>query len=395
MTDTTLPVGIDQACFYTPHYYLDLQTLAQARGVDVNKYYHGLGQGQMAVPAPDEGVVTLAANAAVPMLNEENTANIGMLLFATESGIDQSKSAGIFVHHLLKLPSSCRVLELKQACYRATGGLQLALDYLRSNPNKKVLLIASDIARYGLNTTGESSQGAGAVAMLLSAKPRLVEIEPPSGIYTEDVMDFWRPNYREEALVEGRYSCDLYLKCLAKTWQLYHEASKRNLEDHQQFLYHIPFPRLAEKGHHKLLHINGQKPCKEAIHLQMQPSLAYSKTIGNCYTASLYLGLISLLENKSEDLSNQRIGFYSYGSGAVAEYFSGRIVENYQSVLHKDYHENLLESRKALTQHEYEDFYHFRYPTDGSRFIFPRHQTGKFRLAMLDQHKRIYETVQS
>ena len=36
-------------------------------------------------------------------------------------------------------------------------------------------MIASDIARYGLDTTGESSQGRG-VAMVLSAHPRIIAL---------------------------------------------------------------------------------------------------------------------------------------------------------------------------------------------------------------------------
>ena len=63
--------------------------------------------------------------------------DIEMLLFATESGIDQSKAAGIYVHELLGLPARCRVVELKQACYSGTAALQLALPFLRENPRKK------------------------------------------------------------------------------------------------------------------------------------------------------------------------------------------------------------------------------------------------------------------
>ena len=161
-------VGIDAIRFYTSHYYLDLKTLAESRSVDVDKFYVGLGQHKMAVVAPDEDVVTMAADAglrvleAVPDINE-----IEMLLFATESSIDQSKAAGLFVHQLLGLPSRCRVIELKQACYSATAGLQLAFHFLRCHPDKKVWLIASDVARYGLKSVGESSQGGGAVAMEL------------------------------------------------------------------------------------------------------------------------------------------------------------------------------------------------------------------------------------
>ena len=199
-------VGIDAMGFYTSQYYLDLQTLATARGVDVDKYVIGLGQHRMSVMSPDEDIVTMAANAGHRVLRDIDKNEIELLLFATESGTDQSKAAGIFVHRLLNLPARCRVVELKQACYSATAGLQLALPLLRENPNKKVLLIASDIARYGLHSVGESSQGGAAVAMVLSANPRMLEIEPESGFNTEDVMDFWRPNYKDEALVDGKYS---------------------------------------------------------------------------------------------------------------------------------------------------------------------------------------------
>ena len=122
-------------------------------------------------------------------------------------------------------------------------------------------------------------------------------------------------------------------------------------------------------------------------------TLTYSKEVGNCYTASLYLGLISLLDTCSEDLTNHRIGFYSYGSGSVGEFFSGIVQENYHAALHTKYHRQMLAERTELTQAEYEAFYSFKYPRDGSSVILPKHQTGKFRLSGLQQHKRIYETV--
>ena len=39
-----MKIGIDLISFYTPHYYLDLKTLAGERGVDPNKFYTGIGQ---------------------------------------------------------------------------------------------------------------------------------------------------------------------------------------------------------------------------------------------------------------------------------------------------------------------------------------------------------------
>jgi hydroxymethylglutaryl-CoA synthase len=390
-----ITVGIDVLRFYTSHYYLDLKTLAEARGVDINKFHTGLGQEKMAVVPPDEDIVTMAADAGFQVLKHVDPEDIHLLLFATESAIDQSKAAGIFVHRLLNLPSRCRVVELKQACYSATAGLQMALPMLRENPDKKILLIASDVARYGLKTTGESSQGGGAVAMVLSANPRTLAIEPESGFYTEDVMDFWRPNYREEAVVDGKYSCELYLRLVQKTWEQYTALSKRTLIDHDWFCYHVPVPRLVEKAHQCLVKFNGYPKLSE-IELQQQlgDSLLYGRSVGNCYTAALYLSLISLLENNLNDLAHRRIGFYSYGSGCIAEFFSGIVQPDYQSMLDKQTHQNLLTSRKALSLAEYEGFYTFAYPVDERSVSIPNYHQGRYRLTSIEQHKRIYEAGQ-
>lgn len=388
-------VGIDSAAFYSSHYFLDLKTLAAARGVDIDKFYVGLGQRKMAVSPPDEGVVTLAANAAHELLKDIDVSEIDTLMFATESGVDHSKATGIYVHNLLQLPANCRVIELKQACYSATFGLQTAMAMLRDNPKRKILLIAADIARYGLNTPGESSQGGGACAMLLTANPRLFSIDPECGFYTEDVMDFWRPNYRQEALVDGKYSIEVYLKGLSKAWEHYQRHSKHLYQDFDKFLFHIPIPRLAEKAYQKLAILNGErKPNAQAISDALDDSLRYAREIGNCYTASLYIGLISLLENCPEDLKNKRIGLYSYGSGCVAEFFSGTVQPDYQTVLHRDFHQALLSQRQELTQEEYERFYTFAYPTDGSHVDLPQHNTGHYRLAQLSEHKPLYQPAQ-
>ncbi|MEO8401732.1 MAG: hydroxymethylglutaryl-CoA synthase [Gammaproteobacteria bacterium] len=390
-----LKVGIDTIAFYTSHYALDLATLAKERGVDPEKFHVGLGQQKMGVAAPGEDVVTLAANAALRAIRHIDSNSIEMLLFATESGIDQSKAAGIYVHHLLGLSERCRVIELKQACYSATLALQLALPYLRQHPEKKVLLIASDVARYGLETPGESSQGCAAVAMVLSVNPRILALEPEYGVVTENVMDFWRPNYSNEAFVEGKYSSKLYLTMLEKSWQQYSAWSGRGFNDHDYYCYHTPVPRLVEKAHQHLAKINGQqKLTDEQLNTQMNLSLEYGRNIGNSYTASLYVGLTALLDLSPDDLSNKRIGFYSYGSGCVAEYFSGVVQPGYKDTLDTEYHQQLLASRTLLTYPEYKAFYTFDYPEDGSHCEIPPHQTGKFRLSAVRDHKRFYENTE-
>jgi hydroxymethylglutaryl-CoA synthase len=387
-------VGVDTIAFYTSHYCLDLARLAENRGLDPDKFYVGLGQQKMAVPAPDEDIVTMAANAAVRALHSVDTSHIEMLLFATESGIDQSKAAGTYLHGLLDLPARCRIVELKQACYSATFALQLAMPFLRENPGKKVLLIASDVARYGLGTTGESSQGCGAVAMVLSANPRILALDPEYGVMTENVMDFWRPNYADAAFVDGKYSSKLYLTMLEKTWQQYHALSGRGFEDHAYYCYHAPVPRLVEKAHQHLAKFNHSHALPEQhISQQISFSLEYARIIGNSYTASMYIGLASLLDLAPEDLAGERIAFYSYGSGCMAEFFSGQVQAGYREVLATLQHQAMLSQRVALSYADYVAFYSFQYPQDGSYCKIPSHQTGLFRLAGLQDHKRQYEKV--
>jgi hydroxymethylglutaryl-CoA synthase len=386
-------IGIDRLSFHTSSYYVDLKTLAKARSVDPEKYYVGIGQEKMGIPSPDEDVVTLAASAAYPLMQDGELDDVELLLFATESGIDQSKAAGIYVHGLLEMSSRCRTVELKQACYSGTAGLQLAIGFVARNPEKKALVIASDIARYELGSPGEATQGCGAVAMLVSANPRLVAIDPECGYFTDDVMDFWRPNYRSEALVDGKYSTMVYIHALLESWKQYAELSGRTLADFDRFCYHIPCSKMAEKAHQKLSRKLKVPAGKEEIQVLLEESLRYSRVTGNCYSGSMYVGLISLLDTAEDDLAGKRIGFYSYGSGCVGEFFSGVVQPGYREALYADRHRNLLENRTELTYQQYEDIFNYGVPTDGGEYVFPQYKTGPFRFSGISQHKREYESL--
>lgn len=385
-----MSVGIDEISFYTSGQYLDLKTLAEHQGIDPNKYYDGIGQQKMAMAAVDEDVVTLAANAAYPIIERVGTDAISGLFFATETGIDQSKAAGVYVHRLLNLNSNCRVVELKQACYSATAALQMACALVARQPAKKVLVIASDIARYDLDSPGEATQGCGAVAMLVSANPRILEIEPEVGNYTEDVMDFWRPNYRSTALVDGKYSTKIYLKSLKRCWENFCEQSAVRYKDISYFCYHLPFGKMAQKAHSQLARVNKSGQTPEELDRQIEPTLIYNRAIGNSYTASMYIGLCSLLEHVDEDLAGQRIGLFSYGSGCVAEFFTAIVQPGYKQALHIDDHARLLEQRQDLSHDEYLSLYRYPNPTDGESHLLPEMTQGRFRLAAISGHKREY-----
>ncbi len=388
-----MSVGIDEISFYTSNYFLDLRTLAEVQGTDPEKYYQGIGQVKMGMAAPDEDVVTMAANAALPLVERVGGDAVSTLMFATETGIDQSKAAGVYVHRLLGLHANCRVVELKQACYSATAAIQMACALVAREPQKKVLVVASDIARYDLDTPGEATQGCGAVAMLITANPRLLEIDPEVGNYTEDVMDFWRPNYRATALVDGKYSTKIYLKSLKKAWEHFREASSLAFSDFSYFCYHLPFSRMAQKAHQHLAKVNKAALDLEQIEAQIIDTLCYNRIIGNSYTASMYIGLSSLLENCKQNLAGKKIGFFSYGSGCVAEFFSGTVVQGYEKCLHGARHQLMLDARTEVSYDEYLKLYRHPDPRDGDHHDIPSITTGRFRLAAISDHKREYVAV--
>jgi len=390
-----MKLGIEAISLYTPNKYLSLEKLAQARGVDPKKFITGIGQEKMAVPAPDEDVVTMGANAAYQAIQQVDDSSIDTVIFATESGIDQSKAASIYVHSLLGLSSSCRSFEVKQACCSSTAALYMAMSMVALKPEKRVLIIASDVARYGLETAGEPTQGGGAIAMVVSATPTIVSFDTEFGSYTEDVMDFWRPNYRDEAVVDGKYSIKIYLKALEESWKNYLKESNASFGEFDYFCYHLPFTRMAEKAHFHLGRIAESDLSREELAVQMEDSLHYNRIIGNCYTASLYIGLLSLLDTADKDLSGKRIGMFSYGSGAMASFFSATVCEGYKKALQPEQNQKMLAAREEISVEEYQKIYAHQLPVDGSEYKTAQHETGRYRLAGISDHKRIYEAVKA
>lgn len=384
-------VGIESVGFYVPRYFVDMRRLAAARGADPDKYVHGLGQHKMCVAPPDEDVVTMGASAAHLALRDVDESEIDSVFFATESGVDQSKAAAIYVHRLLGLPSACKTVEFKQACASSTVALLAARALVASGMDRKVLVVAADVARYELGSPGEPTQGAGAVALVVSRQPRIMSLEEGHGAHTEDVMDFWRPNYRREALVDGKYSIKVYIRSLCEAWKRYHAATGRAFADHQRFCYHLPFTRMAEKAHaHLVVTATGKHAAREEMGRHIDAGLVYNREIGNTYTASLYIALCSLLENEELPASG-RIGMFAYGSGCLGIFFSGLLTAGYREFLHREEHRRQLRERTELSVAEYERMYHFRLPEDGRRFEVPVHRTGPFRLAGVENHQRIYE----
>lgn len=149
---------------------------------------------------------------------------------------------------------------------------------------------------------------------------------------------------------------------------------------------------MVEMAHNRLVDScdKMESPASQQYSDEATPALQFGKRIGNAYTASLYISLMSLLENSEVDYAGNRLGLFSYGSGCVGEFFSGIVASDYKSVQKAALHQNSLQSQRTLSYPEYEEFMRFEFPIDGGEHTFPQHTRGPVRLAGVQGHKRIY-----
>lgn len=359
---SSLPIGIDAMAFAVPQTYVELADLATARGVPPAKYIDGLGTHQMAVAGPAEDPVTLAASAAQRLFvnSGRSPSEIGLCIVGTETAVDHSKPIASYLHGLLGLPRACRVFETKHACFGGTAGLFNAVDWLAAGSarGRSALIVCTDIARYPIGSPGEPTQGAGAVAMLLSERPRLVELSPgKSGCYAQDVHDFWRPLHRKDALVDGHFSVQCYLDALSGAYEEWRRVAgddaKRPLV---RTCYHVPYGKMARKAHQRRCQIEGLDEATTEARFQsdVAPSLRLPGQVGNIYTGSLYLSLLSLLHAEAAALADQHIGLFSYGSGCAAEFFTGRVTPEAAALITAMDVAAPLRERRRLSIPEYE-----------------------------------------
>jgi hydroxymethylglutaryl-CoA synthase len=413
-------IGIHALGLAIPRRYVDMADLARARGVDPDKYVHGLGAREMAVAEPGEDTVALAALAARRALAASGLSRhrLGMLVVGTETGVDHSKPVASFVHGLLDLPAAMRVYDTQHACYGGTAGLMAAVEWIASGAadGRAALVVCSDIARYGVATAGEPTQGAGAVAMVVAADPALLELDVGiSGAASSHVHDFWRPLGLREAQVDGHYSVQCYLDAVATAYRGWRSrAVARDVvrgdglvsERLARICYHVPFCKMARKAH---LHLRRCDLDDEGVawddaaaeaeavrgaasfRKQVEPSLGLCARVGNIYTGSLYLGLAGLLQSQAASLVGERIGLFSYGSGCTSEFFSGVVARGAPERIAAARLPELLVARERITIAEYERI--MALPPTAPLAPWPGHAADDgVRFVGVSNHQRQYAT---
>ncbi len=355
-------VGIEKLRAYPGSLALAMPALCAARGRDVADIRDTMMTDERSLNVPWEDPVTMAVNAARPMLTERDRAEIGLLIVASESGVDQEKPMSTWVQRYLGLSSRVRNIEVKHACYGATAGLQLAASWVASGvaPGETALVINTDQSRAHFGQPWEFVMGAAAVAVLVSARPRVLELDLGAcGVYTHEVSDLTRPTAHVET---GNSETSLlsYLDALEGAFDDYvrRRPEAADVDGHfQRLIYHLPFAGMGLVAHRALLRRvgrTGRAAAAEDFARRCGAGLAHARRMGGTYGASTFLGLMAMIDGDPTLAAGERIGVYAYGSGSCAELWSGRVGPEARAVVRAAGLPALLDARRQVTVAEYE-----------------------------------------
>jgi len=400
-------VGIDAVEIWTGKLKLDLpETFAPAQGDDPEKYTKGLGLEASSFPDTYEDIVTMGANAAKRLLDRKGLApdDIGRIDVATESAFDNSKPVSTYVagcleqvydgdfHHANKG-------ERKFACISGTQALDDAYNWIAAGRSRgrAALVIATDTALYARDSSGEATQGAGAVAMLIDEDPSLVALSHEQGYGSADETDFLKPQQQFPS-VDGKRSMQVYLARMREALEDFEGQDNTHPEDFAYVPFHTPFPGMVRKagllGYRHIARntnleteiaeeigrqpredaFDGREGYEEAIQAYMdelkqtdqyrdwydatiEPTLSISRQVGNWYTGSVHVARVSALRAAAEAgraLSGERLLVASYGSGAQAEIHAETVQDGWRDEIEALTVDEQLRRRYDLDFEEYE-----------------------------------------
>ncbi len=394
-----MKIGIDAIAFDVAKIHLPIKTIANERNIDPEKLEKGLGLLQMTLPDTHQDSVVFGANALTKLIEDHpiNWSEIARIYVGTESGIDNSKPIASFLIALMEQKfgldalAECDVVDFTFACIGGVDALQNCIDFIRLNPAKKAIVVTTDIAKYDLNSTGEYTQGAGALAMLISFNPRIMAFENHWATNSKGVFDFFKPYrklsksditqthtnepwfenleatieiHKEQPVFDGQYSNQCYMDRTRNAYFSFKklkETSASLYPTWESIIMHLPYafqgrrmlPEIyaldaqAKTESLDLMAADYQSKIKEVaksevyqkfVAEKLQPAERASSLIGNLYTGSIFMGLVSTLAHFYEaqtEISGKTFGFLAYGSGSKSKVFEGTVQSDWKSAIGK------------------------------------------------------------
>ena len=271
-------VGISGLAVYVPPCRVDLARWCQWYGQSADKIEAVVGR-SFRMRGPTENVYTMAAAAVVRLIRQYDIdpRQVRQLLLGTESSTDNAAGAvvvkglvsqALIADGLPPISRHCEVPELKHACLGGIYGLKSAARFVALDGADSVAIVVSaDVAEYSRGSSGEPTQGAGAVAMLVTRDPTLLRVElaraGSASAYRQ--VDFRKPlarivgerqrlhgQIRDFPIFNGRYSTTCYLDA---TLHAVRDMLARRGDDGVAWLdglaaafLHRPYRRMPESG---------------------------------------------------------------------------------------------------------------------------------------------------
>ncbi|KIA98189.1 hydroxymethylglutaryl-CoA synthase [Flavobacterium sp. KMS] len=412
-----MKTGIDAITFDVAKIHLPIKTLATARNIEPEKLEKGLGLIKMTLPDTYQDTVVFGANTLTKLIedNKIDLSEIGRIYVGTESAIDSSKPISSFLIALMEQKfgedtlAECDVVDFTFACIGGVDALQNCIDYVKLNPTKKAIVVTTDFAKYDLNSTGEYTQGAGALAMLVTSNPRIIAFENNWATSTKGVFDFFKPYrtiskesitgsttneswldnleaeieiHKDQPVFDGQYSNQCYMDRTRNAYFSFKKlknTSETVYNSWKSIIMHLPYSfqgrrmlseiyaldsetkiisgdESASEYQNKLKEISKSEAYKTFVVDKLQPAELASSLIGNLYTGSIFMGLLSTLAyfyDTKNEISGTQFGFLAYGSGSKSKVFEGTIQPEWKSALTET---NLFETLEKSTEIDFETY---------------------------------------
>lgn len=275
---TTNRVGISGISLYTPPYRVDLEAWCEWTGHPWQKIGQFVGR-SFRMRGPEHNVYTMAATAVLRLIDQYDIdpQRVRFLGLGTESSTDNSAGA-VIVKGMLDdalrrrgrppIARGCEVPEFKHACLGGIYALKSAARYLATDGRgAQAIVVSADIAEYARGSSGEPTQGAGAVAMLIEENPKLAEIDLASAGSSSDYrsVDFRKPLNRflgqqnrpngqlqDLPVFNGKYSTTCYvdatLHSLEDMFQRRGIERARYFRELEAVFMHRPYQRMPQTG---------------------------------------------------------------------------------------------------------------------------------------------------
>ncbi len=276
--DNKKTIGISGLSAYVPPYRVWLEDWCDWTNNQWPKIREVVGR-SFRVRGPDQSVYTMAATAVLRLIDQYDVdpARIKFLGLGTESSTDNSAGAiivkgmvdrALVARGKAPIARSCEVPEFKHACLGGVYGMKGAIRHLAlDGAGGQAIVVCADIAEYARGSSGEPTQGAGAVAMLLEEDPKLAIVDLIGSGSASDyrIMDFRKPMSRfcgqdrseshqvqDFPVFNGKYSTTCYIDETLQALNDMYEKRQLNPIDYLRSLktvfMHRPYRRMPETG---------------------------------------------------------------------------------------------------------------------------------------------------